>query len=44
MIRCFVKNDEKKVLYVLEIRHGKWLKKLARFESRFVHDLNQMNK
>lgn len=37
-------DDDKKVLYVLEIKHTKWLKMLGRFESRAINDLDQMSK
>lgn len=44
MINVIMRNDEKKILYELEIKHTKWLKKLVRFESRAIYDLNQMSK
>lgn len=40
----YMKDDDKKILYVLEIKHKIWLKKFVRFESREIHDLNQLNK
>lgn len=39
-----MRNDDKKVLYVLLIKHKKWLRKSIRCESRTIYDLNQMSK
>lgn len=39
-----MRNDDKKLLYVFEIKHTKWLKKSIIFESRAIYDLNQMSK
>lgn len=44
MIDDIMRNDDKKILYVLEIKHTKWLKKPVRFESRAIYDLDQMSK
>lgn len=44
MIDAFMRNDDKKLLYVFDIKHTKWLKKSVRFESKVIYDLNQMSK
>lgn len=39
-----MRNDDINILYILEIKHTKCLKKLVRFELRAIYDLNQMSK
>lgn len=39
-----MKNNKKKLLYVLGINHPKWLKKSVKFGSRAIYVLNQMSK
>lgn len=44
MIDVMMRNDDKMLLYVLDIKHTKWLKKSVRFRSKAIYDLNQMRK
>lgn len=44
MINVMMKNDDKNILNVLDIKHKKWVKKVVRFESIEKYDLNQMSK
>ena len=39
-----MKNDDKMILNVLDIKHKNECKKLVRSESRIFHDLSQMSK